>query len=196
MRHFLATKIWRNLLKVRPIPIDFLCISVHIQSWWWQILATLFTFTEENLRWGQLRTPGFPDSLQAPLQCREGFDLRSMVCVEGLYCKRPIQRLASSKILTPPPPSTPGECVYPGYTLGGEGVEGQHFGRRQTLFCTLHMEVLCDGMDGHQRIPSGYPYLCHTTCVENRAFDSIYFSVKQFIWWKNRYLECINNFFS
>jgi hypothetical protein len=33
--------------------------------------------------------------------------------VEGLYCKRPIQFLAFSKMLTTPPPSLPGECVYP-----------------------------------------------------------------------------------
>ncbi len=32
--------------------------------------------------------------------------------VERLYCKRPIQCLASSKILTPTP-SLPGECVPP-----------------------------------------------------------------------------------
>ncbi len=31
--------------------------------------------------------------------------------VEGLYCKRPIQCLASSEILTPPPTSPAGECV-------------------------------------------------------------------------------------
>ncbi len=31
--------------------------------------------------------------------------------VERLYCKRPIQCLASSEILTPPTPSPPGECV-------------------------------------------------------------------------------------
>ncbi len=32
--------------------------------------------------------------------------------VEGLYCRRPIQCLASSEILTPPTPSPPGECVH------------------------------------------------------------------------------------
>ncbi len=31
--------------------------------------------------------------------------------VEGLYCERPIQCLASSEILTPPHPITAGECV-------------------------------------------------------------------------------------
>jgi hypothetical protein len=50
---------------------------------------------------------------------------------EGLYCKRPIQCLASSEILKPPPPppSPPGECVtlrlWCGgrtHSLGGEGV--------------------------------------------------------------------------
>jgi hypothetical protein len=41
--------------------------------------------------------------------------------VEGLYCKRPIQCLASSEILTPPPPtpSQPGECVPPAFGAGG-----------------------------------------------------------------------------
>jgi hypothetical protein len=41
--------------------------------------------------------------------------------VKGLYCKRPIQCLASSKILTPPPPtpSLPGECVPPAFGAGG-----------------------------------------------------------------------------
>ncbi len=33
------------------------------------------------------------------------------VGVEGLYCKRPIKCLASSEILTPHPPSPPGECA-------------------------------------------------------------------------------------
>ncbi len=53
--------------------------------------------------------------------------------VERLYCKRPIQCLASSKILTPPPPSPPGECLSPPprlwcegrtHSQGGEGVGG------------------------------------------------------------------------
>jgi hypothetical protein len=48
----------------------------------------------------------------------------------------------------PPPP--PGECVPPclwcggrTHSLGGVGVGGQYFGRRQTQLCTLHMQVLC-----------------------------------------------------
>jgi hypothetical protein len=48
--------------------------------------------------------------------------------VEGLYCKRPIQCLASLKTLTPTPSPT-GECVPPlplvrgkDHSLGGEGV--------------------------------------------------------------------------
>jgi hypothetical protein len=67
-----------------------------------------------------------------------------------LYCKRPIQYLASSEILTPTP-SLPGECmctcVYPPPPLvrgedtlaGGRGGGGQYFGRRQTQLCILHM---------------------------------------------------------
>jgi hypothetical protein len=126
MRHFFCTENTKKSAKsTGPIPIDFLCISVHTvytaddDSSRGLFLATPFTFAEENLRWGQLRTPGFPDSLQAPLQCREGFDLRSMICVEGLYSKRPIQCLASSKILTPHPPHRPAS-VYP--TAFGAGV--------------------------------------------------------------------------
>jgi hypothetical protein len=43
------------------------------------------------------------------------------MCVEGLYCKRPIQCLASSEILTTPL-TAPGECVPPPPTpLGGGG---------------------------------------------------------------------------
>jgi hypothetical protein len=39
--------------------------------------------------------------------------------IEGLNCKKPIQCLASSKILTPPPPH-PGECVPPPPLVRGE----------------------------------------------------------------------------
>jgi hypothetical protein len=51
---------------------------------------------------------------RAPCSC-------SAAPVEGLYCKRPIQCPASSKILTPPPPtpSPPGECVPPAFGAGG-----------------------------------------------------------------------------
>jgi hypothetical protein len=52
--------------------------------------------------------------------------------VEGFYCKGPIQCLASSELLTPPPtPWPPGECVPPRlwcggrtHSLGGEGGGG------------------------------------------------------------------------
>jgi hypothetical protein len=81
MRHFSAPKIRRNLPKVRGQFLLTFYAFLYIyraddDSYRGLFLATLFTFAEENLRWGQLRTPGFPDSLQAPLQCREGFDLR------------------------------------------------------------------------------------------------------------------------
>ncbi len=74
--------------------------------------------------------------------------LRIPPTVERLYCNRPILCLASSKILTPhPPPSPPGDCVYPPLWCGGRthslgggwGVGGQYFGRRETQLCTLHM---------------------------------------------------------
>ncbi len=66
--------------------------------------------------------------------------------VERLYCKRPIQCLASSKILTPPHHPTAWRLCTPRlwcggrtHSLGGEGVGGQYFGRRQTQLWTLHM---------------------------------------------------------
>jgi hypothetical protein len=65
--------------------------------------------------------------------------------VEGLYFKRPIQCLASSKTLTPHPLTALRVCTPlplvrgEDNPLGGEGVGGQYFGRRQTLLCTLHM---------------------------------------------------------
>ncbi len=76
----------------------------------------------------------------------------SQLPVKGLYCKRPIQCLASSEILTPHPPAG----VYPpsafdaegGHTrwvergLGGGSIV-RNFGRRQTLLCTLYTKVLC-----------------------------------------------------
>jgi hypothetical protein len=49
--------------------------------------------------------------------------------VEGLYCKRPIQCLASSEILTPPPPPHRPASVYGAdgriHSLSEEGVGGQ-----------------------------------------------------------------------
>ncbi len=63
--------------------------------------------------------------------------------VEGLYCKKPIQCLTSSKILTPHPLSARQVCTprfwFGGKThsLSGEGLGGQYFWRRQTLLCTL-----------------------------------------------------------
>jgi hypothetical protein len=64
--------------------------------------------------------------------------------VEGLFCKRPIQCLASSKILIPPRPLTTRRVCTPRLWCGGRthagwrGGGGQYFGRRQTLLCTLH----------------------------------------------------------
>ncbi len=39
--------------------------------------------------------------------------------VEGLYCKRPIQCLASSEILTPPPPHRPASVYHRAFGAGG-----------------------------------------------------------------------------
>jgi hypothetical protein len=52
--------------------------------------------------------------------------------------------------IDPLPPSPPGEFVPPRrwcggrtHSLGGEGMGGQYFGRRQTLLCTLtHVSTL------------------------------------------------------
>ncbi len=72
----------------------------------------------------------------------------SLLCaksVEGLYCKRPIQCLASSKILTPHPLTARRVCTLPPlvrgrtHSLGGKGLGGQYFGRRRTLLCTLYI---------------------------------------------------------
>jgi hypothetical protein len=80
------------------------------------------------------------------LSYREPIAQENLSLVEGLNCKRPIQSLAFSKILTPhrpasvyPPPLVRGRT----HSLGVEVVRGQYFGRRQTLLCTLHMQVLC-----------------------------------------------------
>jgi hypothetical protein len=49
--------------------------------------------------------------------------------VEGIYCKRPIQCLASSKVLTPTPLTArrtpPAPTAGGTHSLGGEGVGGQ-----------------------------------------------------------------------
>ncbi len=55
------------------------------------------------------------------------------------YCKRAIIFLSSSKILTPPSPSPPSQCVLPPHQRRGvhtrrkRGGGGQYFGRRQPL---------------------------------------------------------------
>ncbi len=60
--------------------------------------------------------------------------------VEGLYCKRPIQCLASSKILTPHSLTARRVCTPRLWCsertqlLGGEGVGGQYFGHCSVLY--------------------------------------------------------------
>ncbi len=76
-----------------------------------------------------------------------GVQRRRADTVERLYCKRPILCLASSKILTPTARRVCTPRLWCGgwtHLLGGEGVGGQYFGRRQTQLCDLHMKVLCD----------------------------------------------------
>ncbi len=53
-------------------------------------------------------------------------------CVERLYCKRPIQCLASSRILTPPPPQP--ASVYPPPLVGGK----DHWDRYETFLRRTH----------------------------------------------------------
>ncbi len=56
-----------------------------------------------------------------------------------------------------PIPSPPGVLVRGEDTLaalGGEGVGGQYFGRRQTKLCTLHMKVLCGFTQFRMHSPS------------------------------------------
>ncbi len=43
----------------------------------------------------------------------------SLLHVEGLYCKRPIQFLASSELLTPPSPHRPASVYPPAFGAGG-----------------------------------------------------------------------------
>jgi hypothetical protein len=62
--------------------------------------------------------------------------LWNLLHVEGLYCKRPIQCVASSEILTLTARQV---CTGGGtHSLDGEGVVGQWFGRRQTLYSVLY----------------------------------------------------------
>ncbi len=70
--------------------------------------------------------------------------LVSKSTVERLYCKRPIQCLATSNWPPPPTPSPAGECVplpphqrHTRWVKTGWG--GQYFGRRKTQLCALHM---------------------------------------------------------
>ncbi len=67
-----------------------------------------------------------------------------LVFVEGLQCKRPIQCLASSEILTPPTPSLPGECVpQPSCCTPPPLVRGEDTFAGWRVRCTLYMQVLC-----------------------------------------------------
>jgi hypothetical protein len=70
--------------------------------------------------------------------------------VEGLYCKRPIQCLASSKLLTPPPPHRPASLYPPAFGAGGghtRWVErgGGSIARKtpNTALYSLYVSTLC-----------------------------------------------------
>jgi hypothetical protein len=74
-----------------------------------------------------------------------------LLIVERLYCKRPIQCQASSKIFTPPPPTLPGECVPPRlwcggrtHSLSGEGGGGSIFWKTpDTALYSRYVSTLC-----------------------------------------------------
>jgi hypothetical protein len=59
------------------------------------------------------------------------------------YCKRPILCLASSKILTPPPPSPPGECVPPAFVAGNEVNKEQPSYRNLSATATRVLQCTC-----------------------------------------------------
>ncbi len=63
-----------------------------------------------------IRETSVPSHLYITFICSQ--PPRFLSIVEGLYCKRPIQCLASSEILTPTP-SPPGQCVSPAFGEGG-----------------------------------------------------------------------------
>ncbi len=99
-------------------------------------------------------------------------------CVEGLYCKRPIQCLASSKILTFPPPHHPASVYTPRFwcggrthTLGGKGVGGQYFGRHQTLLCTLLYKCKYFVSSWH----IFHPIPCSLYCTSNAMYRTLFF---------------------
>ncbi len=78
-------------------------------------------------------------SLLAGLHSRA---LLSTWTVERLFCKRPILCLASSKILTPPPPSLPGEYVTPAILMRGGHPRWVEGGGCQYLEDARHSSVL------------------------------------------------------
>jgi hypothetical protein len=97
-------------------------------------------------------------------------------CVERLKCKRPLQCLAYSEILTPHPLNARRVCYPPPlvrreYSLAGwRGGGGQYFGRRLTQLCTLHMWVLCGWMycnksDCEEKMFKGLVAWCHSFCL-------------------------------
>jgi hypothetical protein len=60
--------------------------------------------------------------------------------VEGFYCKRPIQCMASSVILTPNPLTAQRVCAGGGHMLGGwRGGGGSIIRKTHTLLCTLYI---------------------------------------------------------
>jgi hypothetical protein len=81
---------------------DFLLFYFVIFSCWHLALACL-------MRHSDLKAL---DTLQS-------ISVQLVQTVEGLYCKRPIQCLASSEILTPPPPHRPPNVYPPPLARGG-----------------------------------------------------------------------------
>jgi hypothetical protein len=87
---------------------------------------------------------------------RRGYSQRRLrYSVERLYCKRPILCLASSKILTPPPPSLPGECLCIPPLLGEDTLAGWREGggsifwkTPDTALYSTYVSTLC-GIGSH-----------------------------------------------
>jgi hypothetical protein len=103
--------------------------------------------------------------------------------VERLYCKRPIQCLASSKILTPPTPTLPGECVplvWGEDTLArgreGWGVNILEDAKHSSVLDICKYLVFPTPFDSHKSHPFKFEqkmflfgHLCHKTVVYKNA---------------------------
>jgi hypothetical protein len=96
-----------------------------------------------------------------------GVSRPSAAPVEGLYCKRPIQCLASSKMFTPPPtPSPHGECVPPAFGAGGGHTRWVERGWGVSVLedarhcsCSTYVSILCAWPRPSSPVPDHYTSL-------------------------------------